>query len=223
VKRLWSLIGLLLIVPWGKLVAAIGLIDLPGQVREWGSLLGFLKSTQITLGMAVIGLVIIVGANLDWLRDLFRKPVPTPITAARTQRAEASAEDQPEPDIWLQDAVCYAVHGRWLGDDEQAFNNEAEMNKASEIAQKMRELAGRGKYLIWGKNDPARLHQRIPNDFWVDNQIDFLRLVSDMAENGRTDRATSGYSNHYCNLKVNKSQTEQIWVALSLAHIPRAD
>jgi hypothetical protein len=57
VKRLWSLIGLLLIVPWGKLVAAIGLIDLPGQVREWGSLLGFLKSTQITLGMAVIGLV----------------------------------------------------------------------------------------------------------------------------------------------------------------------
>ena len=46
----------------------------------------------------------------------------------------------------------------------------------------MREFAGEGKYFIWGKDDPARLHQRIPNEFWVDNQIDFLRLAADTAE-----------------------------------------
>lgn len=223
VKHPWSLIGLLLFVPWGKLLAGFGLIDLPGQVHEWGSLLGFLTSTQITLGMAVIGLVIIVGANLDWLRDRIRKPIPTPTTAAPTQRADASADDRPEPDIWLQDAVCYAVHSRWLGDDEQAFNNETEMKKASEIAQKMRELAGRGKYPIWGKNDPARLHQIIPTDFWIDNQIDFLRLVGDTAENVRTERATTGHSKHYFNLKVNKSQTVQIWPAFSLARTPQGN
>jgi len=206
-------------VPWGKLVAAIGLIDLPEQVHEWGSLFGFLTSTQITFGMAVIGLVIIVGANLDWLRDRFRKPL---ITAALRHRAEVSTDDQREPDIWLLDAVCYAVHGRWLGDDEQAFNNVTEMKKASEIAQKMRKLAGQGKYSVWGKNDPARLHQIIPDDFWIDNQIDFLRLVGDTAENVRTERATSGYSRHFIGLKVNKSQTEQMWPALSLARIPQA-
>jgi hypothetical protein len=98
-----------------------------------------------------------------------------------------------------------------LGDSEQAINNETEMKKASEIAQEMRELAGQGKYLIWGKNHPASLHQRIPKEFWVDNQIDFLRLAGDTAENVRTERATAGYCTCYSSLKVNKSQTERIW------------
>jgi hypothetical protein len=210
-KRLWSLIGLLLIVPWAKLLTAIGLIDVPGQVREWGTLLGSVTSTDITIGAAVIGLLMIVGANFEWLRDRFRKPVFTPSTAAPTERAGALADDQLGPDIWLQDAVWYVIHGRWLGDNEQAINNETEMKKASEIAQEMRELAGQGKYLIWGKNHPARLHQRIPKEFWVDNQIDFLRLAGDTAENVRTERATAGYCTRYFSLKVNKSQTERIW------------
>ena len=215
-KRLWSLMGLLLIVPWAKLLTSVGLIDLPGQIHEWGSLLRLVTSTYITVGAAVIGLSIIVGANFEWLRDRFRKSVPTPSTAAPTERPGVLADDQLGPDIWFQDAVWYVVHGRWLGDDEQALNNETEMKKVSEIAQKMRELAGQGKYLIWGKNDPARLHQRIPNEFWVDNQIDFLRLAGDTAENVRTERATAGHSTRYFSLKVNKLQTERTWPSQTL-------
>ncbi len=210
-KRIWSFIGLLLIVPWTKLLTTIGLIDVPGQVREWGTLLGFVTSTQIKIAAAVIGLSIIVAANFEWLRDRFRKTAVTDLTAAPPERAGALADDELSPDIWLQDAVWYAVHGRWLGDDEQAINKETEMKEASETAQKMRELAGQGKYLIWGKTDPARLHQPVPKEFWVDNQIDFLRLAADTAENVRTERATAGHSTGYFNLKVNKSQSERIW------------
>ena len=210
-KRISSLIGVLLIVPWTKLLTAFGLIDVPGQVREWGTLLGSVTSTQITIAAAVIGLSIIVAANFEWLRDRFRKTSVTASTAAPTGRAGALAEDELSPNIWLQDAVWYAVHGRWLGDDEQAINKQTEMKKASETAQKMRELAGQGEYPIWGKTDPARLHQRVPKEFWVDNQIDFLRLAADTAENVRTERATAGHSTPYFSLKVNKSQTERMW------------
>jgi len=47
-KRLWSLMGLLLIVPWAKLLTSVGLIDLPGQIHKWGSLLRLVTSTYIS-------------------------------------------------------------------------------------------------------------------------------------------------------------------------------
>jgi hypothetical protein len=221
VQRLWSLIGLLLIFPWGKLLTAVGLIDVPGQVRQWAALVSVITSPDINIGAALIGFSIIVGANLDWLRSRFRLSLLTASTEARSEPAGGLTGDQLIPDIWLQDAVSYAVHGRWLSDDDQTISNETEMKKASEIAHKMRELAGLGKYLIWGKNRPARLHQPIPNEFWIDNQIDLLRLVGDTAENVRTERATSGYSKYYFSLKIHKSQTEQMWHALSLTRTPQ--
>jgi hypothetical protein len=114
------------------------------------------------------------------------------------------------PDVWLQDAVCYAVHGRWLREDERAFAIE-HFNKATKIMKEMRQLAGDGEYIIWGKLDQYGLDQKIPTEFWIDNQIELTRILGDFAENARTEKATHGHSRRYDGLKANRLLTEKLW------------
>jgi hypothetical protein len=120
-------------------------------------------------------------------------------------------EAAPMHDVWLQDAVCYALHSRWLGENEQAFGPE-HLTLVDQIAQQMRELGGSGEYVIWGKFEPTSLHVKIPPEFWVDNQIEILRLIGHTAENVCTERATHGHSfTRYAALRVNRAQTEKMW------------
>ena len=125
-------------------------------------------------------------------------------------------------DTWLQDGVCFAVHGRWLGETEQAFEDEIQLAKASAVAQQMRTLAGDGDFLIWGKAAAGRLHEIITPQFWVTNQIDIMHLIADSAESVRTEPATSGRSGiRFTELMVNRLQVEQLWPApISSSHIP---
>ena len=130
----------------------------------------------------------------------------------RLERRDATpAKEMPvERDAWLQDAVCYAVHRRWLGADEKAFSTEAEMGKAGSIADEMRQLAFDGKFKVWGKASFVGVYEPIPPEFWAHHQIDFMRLVGDEAQNVKTERTGRDYR-IYRELMVSRAQTEAQW------------
>lgn len=183
---------------WLKTHAAI---RLDSEAILWGITLAF------SLALYGIALYFIWRTNRPLIPILAASPAIPQIQ----EPAEPQTDTKPGHDVWLQDAACYALHGRWLADDEQGFEAE-HLSLADKIAQQMRELAGRSKYTIWGKTEPTALHVPIPPDFWVDNQIDNLRLLGDTAENVRTERATHGHTfPHYHALRVNRAETEKIW------------
>jgi hypothetical protein len=144
------------------------------------------------------------GISID-LKELWRRLL-------KRRKNQVPTSQTIERDVWLQDAVCFAVHGRWLGEDEEAFPTESHMAKAAEVAQEMRELAGDGRFLVWGKLESGRLHEVISRAFWITNQIDYLRLVADTAPLLRSEPATATSSGlPYLELMASKAQTEQLW------------
>jgi hypothetical protein len=191
-----------------------GILD-PFAMRAGGWLrVNAVASIDITLwivALIVFGCLYGVALFIIWrTRGELGQPNEFPNVAAEPTTNSLSH------DVWLQDAVCYALHGRWLGDNEQAFG-DGQLINVSNIAQKMREMAGNSQYLIWGKTDLARLHQKIPEEFWNDNQIDLIRLLAGVAKNVRTERVISGHSTPYLSLRVNKLQTERIWPTIEAA------
>jgi len=54
-----------------------------------------------------------------------------------------------ERDTCIQDAMMYAVNRRWPQPEEKL--RDGQTGAASDALQKMRELAGDGKFTIWGK------------------------------------------------------------------------
>lgn len=122
-----------------------------------------------------------------------------------------------ERDVWLQDGVCYALHGRWLGEDEPGFPDAGDMQRAVDVSQKMRELAGDGKFNIWGKEHPMKLYELIPSKFWVDHQVDILDLIGRSADHVRTETVTSRRDEQrYFGLMVSRVQVEKLWPPASL-------
>jgi hypothetical protein len=116
-------------------------------------------------------------------------------------------------DVWLADAVVYAVHGEWLSEAEKPHDDWFDPIEISPIIQEMRHRANRGEYLIWGRTAPGRLHEKMPEKFWIDNQIRILFLAS-VRSPERVETGSAIYlpsEIHYSALKANKWQTEQIW------------
>jgi hypothetical protein len=117
----------------------------------------------------------------------------------------------PKREIWLQDAVCRAIYGHWPTDDEQIFNQEGDVERVENVVRQMREFAGDGRLLIWGKSDAQRLFEQIPKSYWMDHKIEFLHLFGS-AENVRTEKAThSANQIIFKSLMVCKSQIEALW------------
>lgn len=131
----------------------------------------------------------------------------------RLQRYTEPAQSAHESDgVWLQDAVWYAAHGRWFGPNEAIRTTPGDLLKITEITQKMRRLAGEGKYGIWGKPVSGDAHRRIPAEFWTRNQVDVLRLLADgNPKNVCTEATASPPSESYSALRVSKLATERLW------------
>lgn len=163
---------------------------------------------------------------IRWRRKSAKKQAEL-VAAAELQRrllryaepresTEAAGDPSKEThDVWLQDAMWFAAHGRWFGAREVIKTTSDDLLRVTEVARRMRQLAKEGEYDIWGKTASDPLHRKIPAGFWADNQIDVLRLVTDGdAENVCTEAGTGGASERYASLRVNKSATERLWPAM---------
>ncbi len=115
-------------------------------------------------------------------------------------------------DMWLQDAVCFVMYGHWPAETEQVFNQEGDVDRAIAVGVKMRELAGEGGLFIWGKSHENRLFELVPIAFWMENQIDGLRLIGNKPENVPTENAVNFRQGAevYKELMVNKAQVEAV-------------
>ena len=114
-----------------------------------------------------------------------------------------------ERDTWLQDAIFFAVYGRWIGTNEPGIDTDEKLVRASKTIVAMRELGESGKLIVWGKTEAGRLHDRIDNDFWKDHQVEITSIFDDDPKTARTERTTTGASHKcYKELKVNKAQAE---------------
>lgn len=120
-------------------------------------------------------------------------------------------------DTWLQDAILYAVHGRWLGEEDDAYGEEGQISEAGRVIRKMRELAGDDRLIIWGKLAPTRLHEKIPPEYWIDYQIDMLHALAGEREQVKTEKASYGSSKLvYSELMCSKTQVEELCRAGSI-------
>lgn len=116
-------------------------------------------------------------------------------------------------DTWLQDAVFYITHGRWLNEDEEALTTEEQSTRAAQATSQICKLAEKSRLTIWGKMTAYEEHQKIPLAYWNDHQIDTFHLLgADRPEEICTERITAAASwDRYHALKVSKSEIEAQW------------
>jgi hypothetical protein len=209
VKLIWSLIGLLLIVPWAKVLTAIGLIDLPNQIGEWGRLFELLNSTYISIGAAVIGLSIIVAANFEWLRDRFRKRALAP-PAEVPERAPAPTE----PNMRLAEVLRHV-----LGKEDIVGSTEKEAQAFFQALRTIEQKGNLGVIDVFGgvglrttnpQNWDDLRCERIPPGFWTDNEIDVYHFMND-DRGSTTNRADRPRTTRYHGLWFDRRQIDATW------------
>jgi hypothetical protein len=115
-------------------------------------------------------------------------------------------------DEWFQDAVCFALYGHWPTAGENVFQEPDVIEKVGSIVEQMRELAGEGNFLVWGKAHEYRLYELIQPSFWINNQIDYMSLWGP-PKTPKTEQIT-GIRNTdavYRALMVSRAQVEAVW------------
>jgi hypothetical protein len=123
-----------------------------------------------------------------------------------------SRRNRVERDVWLREAVFFAVHGRWLGENERALGEKGQTDRACDVADEMRQYARDGRLTVWGKEWRASTFDPIPQDYWVAHQIAFLSLLRERQEDTATEKATfDGKGPFYRELMVSRSQVEALW------------
>jgi hypothetical protein len=122
----------------------------------------------------------------------------------------AAASAEPTRDTWVQDAMMFALNGKWPLPDDKLRGAQAD--QAMKVLQKMRELAGEGRMTIWGKETDLHLPVQISADFWVENQINYMTAVFEDPDKADTESATA-FQTHksYKSLQVSRQQIEALW------------
>ena len=115
-------------------------------------------------------------------------------------------------DVWLKDAVFYAVRGRWLTEAESAFTEEGQFERASQVAQEVRQFARDGRLAIFGKEWENSTFDPISHDYWASNQISFLDMLRADPADTRTETATfESKGPIYKQLRANRAEFKSIW------------
>lgn len=115
-------------------------------------------------------------------------------------------------DVWLREAVFYAVRGRWLSETEPAFTEDGQFERSSDIVQGMRQLARDGRMTIWGKIWENSTFDPIPSEYWVIHRISLLSILNDQPSDTKTEKATyEGIGPIYKELRANSTEIESIW------------
>jgi len=119
----------------------------------------------------------------------------------------------PAPDAWLQEAVFYCVHGRWLGEHERALGAKGQLDQAADLLPEIRQLARNGELKIWGKVWENSTWDPIPADYWAHHDVDAIELMRERPGDVRTSSGTPDGKEgpFYKSLRVSRVQFEQRW------------
>jgi hypothetical protein len=170
--------------------------------------------TWPVLGLILTAMTIGVVATAAWLKRYIWDDARR---ASSTASAPAPAVTVGAPDAWLQEAVFYIVHGRWLGEHEQALNQPGQLDKAADLLGEIRQLARNGELMIWGKIWENSTWDPIPTDYWAHHDVDAIELMRERPEHMRTSSATPEGKEgpFHKSLRVSKAQFEQRWPAVA--------
>jgi len=121
----------------------------------------------------------------------------------------------PVRDVSVQDAIFYAMHGRWLDVNETATGVDGYAQKLGQIVGKIRQVALDDRLMIWGKKDGGRVYEKIDPSYWTNHILDQLSVTElDMPRN--PSQAKTRNINHdsstptYTDLMTTKSQVEYL-------------
>jgi len=144
-------------------------------------------------------LLVEINARVDLLKRL-----------GGSMHSPRSIPPEPDNDTWVQDAILFAINRVWPQENDQLKEGQASL--ASDALQRMRELAGKGKFIIWGRETKLHLPIKIPQTFWVDNQVHYLSAIFAEADETKTETATYAQTKKtYTGLQVSKQQMEEFW------------
>lgn len=124
-----------------------------------------------------------------------REPEPAlPITNTQSIKAPLTIER----DVWLSDAIWRAYLGIWHippGEGLQELNvSESEKRRfAMLVIRDFRQIASEGTLPIWGWKGTSTLWEKVPNEFWKNNHIEYIQV----ATNGPQDEIKAQAENPY--------------------------
>jgi hypothetical protein len=185
----------------------------PGQVIPWVVLAG--------------SSVVLVGCVLWWFFANYRlvlpfvpRPANDPPTALVSESGALRVPARrplPEPDTWFREAIVYVVHGRWLGEREQALTTKEQKERAADLFDEFRQLGRNDRLTVFGKLWENSTWDPIAPDYWAHHEVPPLELFRDEhPEHSCTVAATpSGTGPFYRSLRVSKSQCEELWPAVT--------
>jgi hypothetical protein len=119
-----------------------------------------------------------------------------------------------ERDVWLRDAIWRAFRGTWSvpegGIAPLGLGESENQRFAMLIIDDFHQLAFEGKLPIWGRRKGSFIWEPIPHDFWAQNHIDHIPVMSAdpqedikaMPENPWKKPDTSGDWRHFMTSKV---------------------
>jgi len=101
-------------------------------------------------------------------------------------------------DVWLSDAIWRAYLGAWHippGDGLLELNvSESEKRRfAMLVIRDFRQIASEGTLPIWGWKGTSTLWEKVPNEFWKNNHIEYIQV----ATNGPPDEVKAQAENPY--------------------------
>ncbi len=132
--------------------------------------------------------------------------------------AEEKAHTATKRDTWITEAIFYAVHGRWLGADEQALNRDGDTDRALDVVKEMRQKAADGEFRIWGRASSSHAYQAVPSEFWITHSIDFIRIFANNPHGVKTEPAAFNATQEtFSALMVSKAEVEKAWPPQSLS------
>lgn len=183
------------------------------------------SSTRITVILTLVGLgtaalaIVVPGATLLWLAIAVSS-----LTAAawywlhmdRISRSDEAKPPQAEVvkrDLWLSDAIKWAVTGIWDLDDWPAGD------EVLAVAKEVRQLASDGDLTIWGKRADGDVWEFVPADYWKYCQVEWLSFIRGRAEM-RTEIAESGRTispRFFHALMASRAQVIEQWPLATLS------
>ena len=122
------------------------------------------------------------------------------------RRAKFGPPLAPTRDVSLSEGLAFATFGEWGKTFYDAVT--AGLVPSNEPLMRFRQLAHDGALLAWGKRSENGIFQLIPNEHWIDHNVEWFDLLRGTA---RTENATHTTPDPFLEIMVSRVQFEKEW------------
>ncbi len=175
------------------------LLDLPELGKKWNALWAKIGVDEFGIWLIATTVILLVIVNVPWRHIQQQIGQPNPLSTR---------------DVWLSDAMIYALRGGW-GDRIDLTNiSENELSRFYEIENEFRQAALDGTLPIWGKRAAYGLWEEVLAKDWVSYEIHEFDLLKSLADPEKLMVVRKGDrfpTQEWVRVKTSKAKVEELW------------